>query len=119
MVPDHCRAYALSFPQDDDYIKVCEHEHDARCDGCELPPTVFREIQNVVGSVDCSAEERNEMEYEIAQAIQSIQSWKAHLLRAINQDAERHEVLENLDTQSVFIVMDWAMKFLPRKFRES
>lgn len=119
MVPDHCRAYALSFPQDDDYIKVCEHEHVARCDRCELLPTVFREIQKVVGSIDCSAEERNEMEYEILQAIQSIQSWKAHLLRAINQDAARHEVLENLDTQSVFIVMDWAMKFLPRKFRES
>ena len=101
MVPDHCRAYALSFPQDDDYIKVCEHEHDARSDRCELLPTVFRGIQKVVGSVDCSAEERNEMEYELLQAIQSIQSWKAHLLRTINQDAARHEVLENLDTQSL------------------
>ena len=59
------------------------------------------------------------MEYETSQSMQSIQAWKAHLLRAVNQDAARHEILENLDAQSVFIVMDWAMKFLPRKFRES
>ena len=53
--------------------------------------------------------------------MQSIQAWKAHLLRAINQDAARKswKSLENLDAQSVFIVMDWAIKFLPRKFRES
>lgn len=59
------------------------------------------------------------MEYEISQSIQSIEAWKAHLLRAINQDAARHEILENLDEQAVLVVMDWAMKFLPRKFRES
>ena len=59
------------------------------------------------------------MEYEISQSIQSIEAWKAHLLRAINQDAARHEILENLNAQAVLVVMDWAMKFLPRKFRES
>ena len=59
------------------------------------------------------------MEYEISQSIQSIEAWKAHLLRAINQDAARHEILEDLDPQAVLVVMDWAMKFLPRKFRES
>ena len=58
------------------------------------------------------------MEHEISQSIQSIEAWKAHLLRAINQDAARHEILENLDAQAVLVVMDWAMKFLPRKFRE-
>ena len=64
-------------------------------------------------------EERDEMDYEISQSKQSIQAWKAHLLRSVNQDAARHEILQNLDGQSVFLVMDWAMKFLPRKFRES
>ena len=118
MIPDHCRAYALSYPQDDDYIKKCDHEHNARCDRCEIQPTVFHEIQEVLGSVDCD-EERDEMEYEISEARQNIQAWKAHLLRSINQDAVRHEILENLDAKSIFLTMDWAMKFLPRKFRES
>ena len=78
----------------------------------------MREIKSVIGSVNCSAEERDEMEYEISQSIQSIEAWKAHVLRAINQDAARHEILENLDAQAVLVVMDWTMKFLPRKFRE-
>jgi len=98
MIPDHCRAYALSYPQDDDYIKKCDHEHNARCDRCEILPTVFHEIQEVLGSVDCD-EERDEMEYKISEARQNIQAWKAHLLRSINQDAARHEILENLDAK--------------------
>ena len=87
-------------------------------DGKEVTPTVFHEIQKVLGSVDCG-EGRDDMEYEISEARQNIQAWKAHLLRSINQDAARHEILENLDAKSVFLTMDWAMKFLPRKFRES
>ena len=118
MIPDHCRAYALSYPQDDDYITKCDHEHNKRCDRCEILPTVFHEIQEVLGSVDCD-EERGEIEYEISEARQNIQAWKAHLLRSINQDAARHEILKNLDAKSIFLTMDWAMKFLPRKFRES
>ena len=59
------------------------------------------------------------MEYEISQSIQSIEAWNAHLLRAINQDAARHEILENRDARAVLVVMDWPIKFLPRKSRKS
>ena len=59
------------------------------------------------------------MEYEISQSIQSIEAWNAHLLRAINQDAARHEILENSDARAVLVVMDWPIKFLPRKSRKS
>ena len=52
---------------------------------------IMNTIQSVIGSVNCSAEERDEMEYEISQSIQSIEAWKAYLLRAINQNATRHE----------------------------
>ena len=83
MIPDHCRAYALSYPQEDDYIKKSDHEHNARCDRCKILPTVFHEIQEVLGSVDYD-EERDEMEYEISEARQNIQAWKAHLRRSIN-----------------------------------
>ena len=70
-IPDHCRAYVLSYLQDDNYVKKCDHEHNARCDRCEILPTLFHEIQDVFGSVDCG-EERDEMEYEISEAKQNI-----------------------------------------------
>ena len=45
--------------------------------------------------------------------------WKAHRLLSVNQDEARVQALEELDETSVFIVQDWAMKYLPRNFRES
>ena len=53
------------------------------------------------------------------QAKANIFAWKAHILRSINQDAARIGVLESLDESFVLVVEDWAMKFLPRKYRES
>ena len=43
----------------------------------------------------------------------NIQAWKAHLLRAINQDEARLNLLQDLNPTSVLVVLDWAMKFLP------
>ena len=48
----------------------------------------------------------------------TINAWKCHLLRGSNQDLCRQELLENLDDNSVYIYMDWAMKWLPEKYRE-
>lgn len=109
----------MSYPKDDDYITACDHDHNTKCDRCEILPNVFHEIQNALDSIDCSEEERDDMEYDISQSKKNIQAWKAHLLRAVNQDVARHQFLETLDKESVLLVMDWAMKFLPRKFRES
>ena len=53
------------------------------------------------------------------QAKQNILSWKAHLIRSINQDEAHLDVLQDLDQSSILLIQDWAMKFLPRKFRES
>ena len=40
------------------------------------------------------------------------------MLRFINQDEARLDTLKNLDPHSVLLVLDWAMKYLPRKYRE-
>ena len=53
------------------------------------------------------------------QAKQNILAWKAHLLQCVNQDEAPLEVINALDESSELLVQDWAMKFLPRKFRES
>jgi len=52
-------------------------------------------------------------------AKQNILAWKAHLLRCANQDEATLEVINALDESAVLLVQDWAMTFLPRKFRES
>ncbi|KAI8485889.1 hypothetical protein Bbelb_364410 [Branchiostoma belcheri] len=44
--------------------------------------------------------------------------YKCHHLRSVKQDEAWHVILDNLDDTSVLLILDWAMKFLPRKYRE-
>ena len=55
---------------------------------------------------------REELEFCVKNAKTAVMAWKAHLLRSVNQDEARVQVLEELDETSVFIVQDWAMKYL-------
>lgn len=118
-VPDHCRSFALSHQGDSDFTEECDHLHDLTCDRCELIPLVFDEVDAALKDLVIDAEEKKEMAYVVSQSKRNILSWKAHLLHAINQDEACLNILRNLDPTSVLVVLDWAMKFLPRKYRES
>ena len=62
---------------------------------------------------------KEEVRFIADQAISSIQAWKAHLLRSLNPDQARLDVIDDLGESSVLLVEDWGMKFLPPKYRES
>lgn len=51
-------------------------------------------------------------------AVECIYEWKSHILRSKNQEKARQQIVTSLVENEAFIVSDWAMKFLPRKFRE-
>ena len=44
--------------------------------------------------------------------------WKYHLIRNQTQDQIKYEILNNLKEDEIYVHMDWAMKFMPQKFRE-
>ena len=120
-VPDHCRRYALSDSKDKDFQSMCAHDHTDSCDRCTSLTSVLNEIDDALQEMtahDVAADLKEELTFVVAQAKKSIFDWKAHLLRCINQDDARLEVLDSLDEESVYLVQGWAMKFLPRKFRE-
>ena len=79
----------------------------------------MREIEDTLKFVAATSEELDELTFTTEKARRDINAWKAHLLRAVNQDEARLNVIQSLDENSVFLVQDWAMKFLPRKYRES
>ena len=62
--------------------------------------------------------QRARSQYDHKQATNSILLWKAHLLRTVVQEKAKQDVLTNLNKASTLLIMDWAMKFLPMKFRE-
>ena len=68
---------------------------------------------------ELQSEERDDSICLVAQAEKDILAWKAHQLRTVDQDQAKHDVLDVICRSSALLVMDWAMKFLPRKFRES
>ena len=59
------------------------------------------------------------MKYVVSLTKKISEAWEAHLLRSINQDEARLDAINTLDAHSVLLVIDWAMKYLPRKYRES
>lgn len=118
---DHCRLFALSDPKEPAFQAQCDHEHEDSCDRCDQLTSTLCEIESaLIAQADNVLPGVNEeLSFTVKQAKANILAWKAHILRSINQDAARIDILESLDESSVLVVQDWAMKYLPRKYRES
>ena len=81
---------------------------------------MLEEIQvEVDNRVFLCEEDRDEARYQVKKAKQAISEWKAHQLRSVHQDCSRVNVLQSLDSSSVLIVQDFAMKFMPCRYREA
>ena len=118
-VPDHCRIYALSDPSNAEFQGYCDHLHNESCLQCYELEEVMRTIEGECSSTPSSAEEQADMLHTIKQARADIISWKAHQLRSVHQAEAKHSVLAKLDSRSVLLVQHWAMKYMPRKYREA
>ena len=120
-VPDHCYMYALSDSTDKDFKYKCKHKHDERCEQCESLDLTLKNIEQAIDECTFSSEEeRDETLYLFTSAVRAINLWKGHQLRSVRQDQARLDVINLLkDEKTVYIVNDWAMKFLPHQYRES
>ncbi|CAB4013654.1 Hypothetical predicted protein [Paramuricea clavata] len=65
-----------------------------------------------------SKEQQADLLYDYSNARVQVEQWKAHILTSQNQDKAKHDVVDGLENNSVFILCDWAMKFLTVKYRE-
>ena len=63
--------------------------------------------------------QKKDFEFDIEQSSDRVLQWKAHVLRAINQETAKSKILDNLEKHQCLIVMDWPVKWLPRRFRET
>ena len=115
---DHCLSFALSDPRDGQFQQKCFHDHSEICSECFKLNEVLDNIEAACTEI-VSEEEREDATFMVQQARNDILAWKAHQLRSVNQDQAKAEVLGGLNHRSVLLVMDGAMKYLPRKFRES
>lgn len=118
--PDYCLKFALSDPNDSDVEEQCAHEHTTSCGECNDITIRLDKIEHVIKSKDTKfySKEQEDILYNFERSRKVISLWKAHIMRTTNQEREKQEILENLDSSSNVVVIDWAMKFLPIRFRE-
>ena len=57
--------------------------------------------------------------FDFKQHEAAIKAWKAHLVRTVLQEEAKQAALDKLDDETCLIIVDWAMKFLPLKYRET
>ncbi|CAB3977712.1 Retrovirus-related Pol poly [Paramuricea clavata] len=116
---DHCHVFALSDEKDKDFQKSCHDYHNTICDKCEKLKNVFEEIENKCNeTVQSDTEIREDLLYDINNSKTSIENWKAHILRSENQDRAKQDVLKSVNSNTILILLDWAMKFTQLKYRE-
>ena len=119
--PDHCRVFAISDANDADYQTLCNHEHDHACRDCDSLKEVIQEIQRSISEYSSKIndkEKEDDLRYEADIAEVKIKEWKAHIMRAQNQEQSKQNILLSLQQNEVFVILDWAMKFTQMKFRE-
>ena len=119
-VADHCRFFALSDPKMEEYRHDCDHTHEKRCTDCESLKTALSEALEIVNAAaNLNKKEKDNFVYDLNEAIIIINTWKAHILTVIHQETQKTDILENLNSNTAFIIVDFAMKFLSRRYRES
>ena len=94
---------------------MCTHQHIESCDQCQTLKAVLDEVDvEIRGSSwnPYNEEHREDLLYDFERARSDIQERKAHILRSINQDEAKQDVLKMEDLSSALVFMDWAMKFL-------
>ena len=117
---DHCSVHALSDPSDKDFCQECDHQHDDRCSQCDALDNVLVHIENLVHSAGFhNKEDKDEACYLCRTSVNAKHSWKSHQLRSVHQDQASLDAINALDEHSALIVSDWAMKFIPQRYRES
>ena len=118
---DHCCKFSLSDPVDKDLQEKCVHKHKEMCPNCEDIKECFHDIEQYLKSPRArfySNEHKEDLLYDFKKAVKSINEWKSHIMRSANQSRAKPDVLNALDSSSVLILMDWAMKFLQLRYRE-
>lgn len=118
-IADHCIIFALSDHKDGSFRERSEHEHDLHCDRCEMLNNVLGDIRLQIDNTDFTSDlERSEISFDYTNAANDIMELKKHIVRTMRQDLARKEILAELNTNDIYIQMDWAMKFLPVSGRE-
>ena len=95
-------------------------KHDKACFECDSLSQTLMSVKKLISNAQNITEnERNDFHCDATQSAHSILQWKAHILTTVNQGITKQLILERLDDLTAFIIIDFARKFLARRYPES
>ena len=119
---DHCWQYSLSDPTTPELQTQCSHKsHSLFCNHCEDMKVLLDEVEAFIRTNSSRLygdEQRDGLLYDFHDSKNKILAWKCHIIRGVNQECAKQNVLVNLDQNSALVVIDWAMKFEQLRYRE-
>ena len=114
---DHCLNWSLSDPTNRYLQNLCDHTHTLTCDRCEQFKILQEQLDSAINKLPENLKE--DAMKTVDDSVEQINCWKAHIVRTINQDQLRINLLDDIKDHEALIMMDWAMKFLPMKYRQT
>lgn len=129
-IQDHCFVYALSDSKVENFQRKCDktgepHEHNMQCSRCQQVRNALGDVRmTIVGLLEehkNTPHEENfkEMQETIHQAENKIFAMKQHILRSEYSNLQRRNIIEAIGPGNALITMDWGMKWIPKKYRET
>ena len=117
-IATHCISFALFDQNDKDFQPEHDHEHNEICNDCMLLLTTLKKFRLYSGLLH-NSENKDEVLYDVEQAILFILSWMKHILRGVKQEKAKAFAVQNISEHTGFWLSDWAQKILPSKYREN
>ena len=109
----HCR---------DDDSRCADHCRKFEVWQLQETKTVLQSVEGKINAL-CSSmyskEQHDDLLYDFGKSVNFINEWKCHILQFESQEIAKQSFIQKLTEYSVFIVMDWTMKFLQSDFVKS
>ena len=109
---DHCASFALR------NTLTCKHKHSRSCILCNQLDFLLNGIEESINETRLNSVDKADVRAQHHFIGQDIFDWKHHIVRAWCQDQIKYKTLNDLTSDDLYIHMDWAMKFLPTRYRE-
>ena len=123
-VASHCLSHCLSDVKTKEFSHSCGEEHNEVCENCQLIPDIVQVLEGVLKTLKDSNHfpdqiSFDEASFDLHDAHKKIWNLMSHLMRNHMSQKEWEDMLQEGKPHRALMTMDWAMKGLPKKFRES
>ena len=123
-VASHCLKHGLSDPEEDGFQEKCTEDHPEICENCQLIPNIVQCLEGVLKTLDDAKDLPDHLTFDEAQFLLhdshlKIVSLVGHLMRNQMSNSEWEQKIHEKKPHVAFVTVDFAMKFIAKKFRES